>query len=311
MKHTKKVSFLLLFTVCILSVLSACAKRTDVKPEDGYIYCLNADRTGLLKISFDIPEGEAEEKAEAVLEELAAQPEDIEYVQAIPEQVQVQGVKIEKSFIYVDFSAAYLELPTMEEKLTRAAVVQSLLLISGINGVWFTVDGENLKDSSGKMIGLMTADDFVVNAGAPSSYETATLTLYFANETGDMLVEEKMDVKYSSNISKEKLIVEKLMNGPKKSGSNPTINPNATLLSVTIKDEVCYVNFDSEFLVSAYDIKPEVMIYSLVNSLIEGTQAEKVQITVNGEKNVTYLETIDLSQPMQQNLDLVEGKEEG
>ena len=45
------------------------------------------------------------------------------------------------------------------------------------------------------------------------------------------------------------------------------------------------MNFDSEFLDSAYDVKPEVAVYSLVNSLIEGTPASKVQITINGEKN--------------------------
>lgn len=308
MKHKKRIGLLLL-AVGAVFLLSACAKRTDVKPGDGYVYCLNAERTRLVKITFEIPDGETDDKAEAVLEELAAPPDDIEYVQAIPEEVTVQECKTDNSIVYVDFNAAYLELPPLEEKLTRAAVVQSLLLIDGLNGVWFTVNGENLKDSSGKIIGLMNTDDFVIDAGALSSYETATLTLYFANETGDKLVKQKVDVKYSSNVSKEKLIVEKLMGGPKKSGAEPTMNPNATLLSVTIKDEVCYVNFDSEFLTSAYDVKPEVMIYSLVNSLIEGTQAEKVQIMVNGEKNVTYLETVDLSQPMGQNLELVEEEE--
>ena len=41
----------------------------------------------------------------------------------------------------MDFSAAYLEVGRLEEKLMRAAVVQSLMLIDGINAVSFTVDG--------------------------------------------------------------------------------------------------------------------------------------------------------------------------
>ena len=45
------------------------------------------------------------------------------------------------------------------------------------------------------------------------------------------------------------------------------------------------------------EAKPEITIYSIVNSLTTGTSADKVQIMVNGEKNVKYKEKVDLSQP--------------
>ena len=80
------------------------------------------------------------------------------------------------------------------------------------------------------------------------------------------------------------------------------MNPAAALLSVTIKEGTCYVNFDSEFLNSVYDVRPEITIYSIVNSLLEGTNAGNVQIMVNGEKNVAYQETVDLSQPIARDL---------
>ena len=50
-------------------------------------------------------------------------------------------------------------------------------------------------------------------------------------------------------------------------------------------------------------------MYSLVNSLIEGTNAGSVQIMVNGEKNVSYQESVDLSQPLVRDLSLEEEKE--
>ena len=149
------------------------------------------------------------------------------------------------------------------------------------------------------------------NTGSsPSAYQTDTLILYFADREGDSLVTQKKDVRYSSNVSREKLIVEKLMQGPSGSGAYPTINPDANLLSVTIKDGICYVNFDSTFLTGAYDVLPEVTIYSIVNSLVEGTEAVQVQITINGETNAKYMETVDLSQPFEANIDLVAADEE-
>lgn len=292
--------------LCLSVMLASCGKRTDVGKEDPFIYCLNEDRTGLTKISYDFPEGNAEEAARAVLEELKEPAEEIEYTAPIPKEVKVQGCRLRGSILDVDFNSAYLEMGALEEKLVRAAVVQSLVLIDGINAVSFTVDGEMLKDSTGFPVGLMNEDDFVENTGSsPTAYQTDTLTLYFADKEGDSLVPREVDVRYSSNVSREKLIVEKLMQGPSGGGAYPTINPDANLLSVTIKDGICYVNFDSTFLTGAYDVLPEVTVYSIVNSLVEGTEAQQVQITINGETDAKYMETVDLSQPLEAKEELV------
>ena len=296
--------------LCLSVMLASCGKRTDVGKEDPFIYCLNEDRTGLTKISYDFPEGNAEEAARAVLEELKEPAEEIEYTAPIPKEVKVQGCRLRGSILDVDFNSAYLEMGALEEKLVRAAVVQSLVLIDGINAVSFTVDGEMLKDSTGFPVGLMNEDDFVENTGSsPTAYQTDTLTLYFADKEGDSLVPREVDVRYSSNVSREKLIVEKLMQGPSGSGAYPTINPDANLLSVTIKDGICYVNFDSTFLTGAYDVLPEVTVYSIVNSLVEGTEAQQVQITINGETDAKYMETVELSQPLEEKEELVAAEE--
>ncbi len=296
--------------LCLSVLLSGCGKRTDVGKEATFIYCLNEDRTGLTKVAYEFPGGDASEKAEAVLEELKKPAEEIEYTTPIPKDVEVQGSELRGSILDVDFNSAYLEMGALEEKLVRAAVVQSLVLIDGVNAVSFTVDGETLKDSAGFPVGLMNEDDFVENTGSsPTAYQTDTLTLYFADKDGDRLVPQKTDVRYSSNVSREKLIVEKLMQGPSGSEAYPTINPDANLLSVTIKDGICYVNFDSTFLTGAYDVLPEVTIYSIVNSLIEGTEAQQVQITINGEADAKYMEAVDLSQPLEEKEELVAAEE--
>ena len=111
-----------------------------------------------------------------------------------------------------------------------------------------------------------------------------------------------MEVRYNSNVSREKLIVGKLMKGPETSAPKATINPDTNLLSVTTKDGICYVNFDKTFLKGAYDVKPQVTIYSLVNSLTQGTGVGKVQISINGENHVKYMQTVDLSQPLEADL---------
>mgnify|MGYP002243832114 CR=1 FL=1 len=98
-----------------------------------------------------------------------------------------------------------------------------------------------------------------------------------------------MEVRYNSNISREKLIVEKLMKGPETSAAKATINPDTNLLSVTTKDGICYVNFDKTFLKGAYDVKPQVRLFS-GQFTDTGTGVGKVQISINGENHVKYMQ---------------------
>ncbi|GKH33129.1 GerMN domain-containing protein [Muricomes sp. OA1] len=307
----RRIAGLLTVCFCLLLLLSACSKRTAVKDDSSFIYCLNGDRTGLIKVNYEVKSNDPLQAAEAMLKELAKPSEDIDYTAPIPKGVKVNTCKLEGELLYLDFNGRYTDIPPLEEKLVRAAVVQSLIRIEGISVLWISVDGEDLRDSEGQILGYQNEDDFVQNTGSSlNSYQTGTLTLYFANETGDKLTEQHMDVKYSSNMSKEKLIVEKLMKGPKKNAGYPTINPAVSLLGVTIKDGICYVNLDDEFLTGGVDVKPEITIYSIVNSLVEGTTASKVQITVNGEKNISYKDAVDLTQPLQRDMGWVENAEE-
>ena len=308
LKKSKVYITVLLFVLCMLC---GCAKRTEVKNDDSFIYSVNGERNGLVKINYDFRGKTTEEQVNNVIKELQKPAEEINYSTTIPKQIKIQQCEIRHMIVYIDLNDAYLKLPVVEQKLILASMTQSIVKIPKISAIYVTVDGEELKDDEGNPAGIINEDDFVQNnVSSLSSYEETELALYFANESGDKLVKQNVQVKYSTNTSKEKLIVEKLMHGPQGESVHPTISSTCTLLSVTVKDNICYVNFDSEFLASAHDIKPEITIYSIVNSLIEGTAVNKVQIMVNGEKNVLYMNTIDLSHPLQQDLDLIQHAEE-
>ena len=57
-----------------------------------------------------------------------------------------------------------------EEILLRAAVVQSVGQISGVDAVLFMIDGESLQDMNGQVVGYMQPSDFVKNTGVESPF---------------------------------------------------------------------------------------------------------------------------------------------
>ena len=156
-----------------------------------------------------------------------------------------------------------------EEILTRAAIAKTLLQLSQY--VTFTVDGKPLVDASGANVGAMNLDSFVENPGEQiNSIQCTTLKLYFANETGDGLVEEtRSDVYYSSNVSMEKLIMEQLLEGPQTEGAKSAIPAGTKLINVSVVDGVCYVSLDENFKNQDYQVNEAVVIYSIVDSLTE------------------------------------------
>ena len=103
-------------------------------------------------------------------------------------------------------------------------------------------------------------------------------------------------------------MVEQLLAGPNEDVADvafPTINPNAKLVSISVKDGICYVNFDENFLTQVYNVSTDVAIYSVVNSLVELNHVNKVQITINGETNIMFRESVSLSTVFERNLNIV------
>ena len=96
-----------------------------------------------------------------------------------------------------------------------------------------------------------------------------------------------------------------MLKGPMAQGAYPTINPLTKILSVNIKDGVCYVNFNEEFLNQPYNVSTDVTIYSITNSLVELPNVNKVQISISGETDILYRENVSLNNVFERNLDLI------
>ena len=189
--------------------------------------------------------------------------------------------------LIVDFNRNYQKLSATEEILLRAAVVQSVGQISGVDAVLFTIDGESLQDMNGQVVGYMQPSDFVKNTGVSlHSYQKETFLLYYGNKQGDRLVKEKVSIRYNSSISKEKVLVEQLIKGPSSDNETAVIPAETKVLSVSVKDHICYVNLDKGFLDTTNVMNPELPVYAIVNTIIEGSSIGRVQILIDG-KDIT------------------------
>ncbi len=293
-----------LFTV----MLTACEDERQADDGKYYeIYYVNADETKILNREYVTETQDNKDLLEEMLVQLSTQPEKREYTAPLANGFEVVSYTLDNGLLTMNFDEHYRNVKGTKEVLVRAAIVRTLVQLPEVERVSFTVQGEQLVDSNGVAIGTMSSDTFIENAGNEiNAYEKANLNLYFANESGDMLVEEhQRNVVYNSNISLEKLVVEKLLEGPQTEGVYPTINPATKIVSVTVKDGICYVNLSEDFLSQPYNVTSDVTLYSITNSLVELPNVNRVQIAVNGETDISYRENISLNTVFERNLDLL------
>ncbi|MDY2612936.1 MAG: GerMN domain-containing protein [Lachnospiraceae bacterium] len=299
--------------VCILlclSLLAGCRKGKEPEEGESFICYVNTEDTALVKEKYEMKGENAEEKVQNLLNAMQKEPDSIEYKSVFPEKLKIQDWTLSDKKLEIHFNSTYEKLSAAKEVLLKAAVVQTLSQLSEVEYVCFFIENSPLTDNLGKEVGYMRAEDFVQNTGSLLySYQVGELKLYFANEQGNALITENISVRYNSNTSIEKLIVEQLLKGPSKEGLYPVIPPETKVLGVSVKDNVCYVNLDEGFLNNTYTIDPKITIYAIVNSIVDGGASSQVQILVNGESDITYMGTVDLSKPLSRDQNLVEEKE--
>ncbi|MCM1112754.1 MAG: GerMN domain-containing protein [Muribaculum sp.] len=293
----------LLLTVALLG----CGREEDEAGDAYQIYVVSNTETKVLVRTHRMAATEEPAMLEELVECLTAQPEKLDYKAPFSMGFEVLSMNLSEGRLYIDVSEAYSNLPATTEVLVRAAVVRTLTQLPDVRYVGITVEGHELFDNAGDVVGLMNAELFIDNDGNEiNTYELARVRLYFANLEGDKLIGAYREKYYSTNIPKERFVVEELIAGPsgKVEGLYPSVNPEVKIISVTTTDGVCYVNLDASFLTVVNNVSTELSIYSIVNSLAELSNVNKVQILINGEvpssfgssafeRNLDYVTTLE------------------
>lgn len=303
----KRKSIMILFFLMVGTFLFAgCGRKDENEGKDRYrIYYMNREETEIGEFAYYTETQEPIKVLGELLTILGQTPSNVNYNETV-RNFLVTAYSISDDVVQISVDENYKKLSPTTEVLTRAAIVRTLTQIKGIRYVNMKVGENDLTDSLGGIIGSMTADQFVDNSGNEiNTYEKVDLNLYFAAENGKHLVKVLRPVEYNSNISLERLVVEKIIGGPEDEELHPTVNPNTKIISIAVKDNICYVNLNKEFLITQNDVLPEVTIYSIVNSLIELQNINKVQISVEGNNAFVFRDTIDMVVLFERNLDIL------
>ena len=300
--------WVLLLSVCLLA---GCREReskavTEQKPYQ--IYYLNSGGTRLVGQPYQTETTDTDLLIEELMAQFLTVPADVDCQAALTDKVTYQDYKQEETVLYLYFDSNYTSMKPEREILCRAALVKTLTQVPEIAYINVYSADQPLMDTRGNPIGIISAGDLIEGISDINAFERTEITLYFTDEDGEQLLEERREVIYNTNTSKERLIVEELIKGPAQDDLFPTLSADVRLLNISVTENVCYLNFDAAFLSQALEVKEYIPIYSLVNSLLELSTVSRVQITVNGSADVVFRDSIPLNTMFERNLDYIGGE---
>lgn len=302
--------------VCLLclSVLDGCTKKDKKKSNytGSYIYCLDSNETKIEGEKYTIKSKNTDKMIHELLHKMRKEPETVSLKNALSDSITLDDYTLTNSGeLSLYWTASYTNYTGPSEVLRRAAIVKTLCQVPDVKNVQFYVAGQPLTDSNMNTIGFMTADTFVDNTGDMEYTQNTTLNMYFASVSGTSLVEVPVKITYDASIPLEQLALKQLIKGPSSVGGISNTRMQATIPSgtkvnkISVKDNTCYLDLSSDFLDKRDNISDEVTIYSVVNTLVELSNINKVQFSIDGEQVLLYNDSINFGEPFERNLDLV------
>ncbi len=291
-------------------LLAGCRQREDKEGTEYFVYYLNGEGNQLVRESVYLRATAAEDVLEGLVQALDRNPDNVLYKKAKTDAIKLPDYTLSDKSLTLDFDASYLQLTGVNEVLCRAAIVKTLCQANGVDYVEFVVDDKEL-EKDGQLVGWMTESDFIDNEAGESFYrQTLNLSMFFSNKKGNRLVEAPIAIMYDGTSPLEQTVLQQLIMGPESIANinhddvMPTLPKNAKLNQVSVKDRVAYVDVGEDVFVSSSDVNSEVVLYSIVNTLVELPTIDKVQFLIDGDTAVKVGD-VNLDVPLERNLDII------
>lgn len=300
----------MVWLLVLACLLVGCGQQTAEEEAlaGAYVYYINNSGTALLSA----PSG-VEGNDENALKKLFVTLRDGEFPEghsALPKTVDLDHTAWQEKCLVLYLTGEYPQAGTPEETLCRAALAQTLLPVAEADSMVINVNDQPLTDINGAEVGAIKPDSFILTIDNNGGERRETeYTLYFANATATALVPETRRLEVGVDESDASIVLELLIRGPGGEGHAAVLPPNVSILGVSVRDRICYVNVNDAFLSEDTGIPGLLQVYAIVNSLTELPDIDQVQLTVGGNADVMVGTDLNLGTPLLPREDLTEKKE--
>ncbi|MCH5209872.1 MAG: GerMN domain-containing protein [Oscillospiraceae bacterium] len=272
----------------IIAVIIFFIVRDDYNSQkyNGELYFFNDSATAIEAESREIKYKDNQDLAEEIIKALMKGPESGRHLRIIERNADLLSVSgVDTRSALVNFSGNFITGDSTKDILAVYAVVKSLCATDIIDSVKVVIEGKDLSTSDGSIIGYLSNQDINLPGDTYTS-ENREVTLYFPERGLGKLQREVRNIKVTDQQPIAQYIINELIKGSNNEELTSALSKDTVLLSVETSDNICFVNFKSSFLDknSGAADKEKMVIFSIVDSLTELYNIERVQFLMDGKK---------------------------
>ncbi len=223
-----------------------------------------------LPVAEDAP---LEERAQAIVEAVLD-------TGGVWEEIELRSVVIQGHRAYVDLSRRYGSLTGIQLSLADYCITLSLTQLEELSSVTITAGGQELPYRTSQVLMeqdvlLSTMDDVI---------ETVSVSLYFADEDGQLTAEQRTLEVYEGETLAESTM-RALLEGPQERELHAIIPDGFQINSVRVEEGVCILSLPS----SALELLPEEteaqeqILLSIAKTIYSWGTVDEIQLLVDGE----------------------------
>lgn len=274
---------------CVQNTMSPQEKYLDTKWVNVYYASAQAgDMTPAIACeACEIPQGSLRQTVYAIYSQSCKKPVDNSLKSPIPNDALLKNVAIDGDCITLDISREYDNMSGFARTVADSCLAMSLCELEGINNVIISVDG---------MLRRLNRDDIVLSDIGVSGYGKK-IKLYFPGKGYETLETELRDVVIDGSKTEAELVIEQLVKGPSKGGSNNAIPYGTKINSVKCENDMCTVDFSEEFINNHFssEAAEKICIKAISKTIFNIEGINRLQIIIDGVKTKGFTH-IDLSE---------------
>ena len=218
------------------------------------------------------------------------------FICPVPTGTRLLSCTVTGGTVSVDLSGEYNQLMGIDRTIADYCITLSLMQLTGILAVRLTVEGELPADRTNE---VYTSEEVLLTS-PEDIVRTVKVVLYFPDQTGQLVGEERRLTVYEGETPSE-AVVKALTERPMDiyAGLERLLPKGFTALAASVEDGTCYLNLPSSVTV----LLPEDadaqnrMIQGLVDSLCSLEGVEQVQLMLDGEYTL-MLGSVPISRPL-------------
>ena len=261
------------------------------KAIENTIYYMNSDWTDFVVKRTNIDQLEATENTiDKLMNLLITSTDDKNCQIPVPMGMTYQRYAYDgQGVVTIMFNLDYETAENYQILLCKMAFTNTLCQVEGVDKVSFELSdliGERELDTS-----VYSEQSFSTIDGnfLKSDY---SVDIYVPDTTGKRLDKKTIVIDAMSYKTSEEQVMENLRNS--KEWKSP-LGDDIDILDIYVQDRVCYVNYSSSFLTNVEQYDDRVLLYSVVNSLVQLSDVDRVVFKIDGKQDLIYGENLDFT----------------